>query len=247
MLMRGASAIRRRRTANPPNILSNTRNGAGYTPPFRLIMVSEARKRGMAEGMSRPEGVLQASALVERAAEVLSVAVEQIRAAPVQGGLAPLYVQGVILELMARLLGLMAEGGAAANPSAGRMPIAGPADGHKAAAAARAILMDDLTSPPSIAALAQRVGLSQRRLNEVFQQAFGASPAQCLQNWRLDQARRLLGQGDMTVKQVAHRMGYAHVSSFSHAYARRFGHSPSHHSPSQQGGGGAWPAPMEAE
>ncbi len=79
---------------------------------------------------------------------------------------------------------------------------------------ARDIIMADLGNPPRIADLAEMVGLSQRRLNEAFRLVFDASPVQCLMHWRLDMAYRLLATGELTVKQVAHRAGYAHVKQF---------------------------------
>ena len=87
--------------------------------------------------------------------------------------------------------------------------------------------MADLANPPRIADLAQQVGLSQRRLNEIFHEEFDGSPLQCLVRWRLDLARQLLAAGELTVKQVAHMAGYAHVSNFSLAFSRRFGYPPS--------------------
>ena len=93
--------------------------------------------------------------------------------------------------------------------------------------AARAVIMAHLADPPRIGEIARRVGLSQRRLNEVFREIFGASPMQCLVRWRLEMARDLLATGDLSVKQVAHCVGYAHVSNFSLAFTRHFGHPPS--------------------
>ena len=168
--------------------------------------------------MPRSEDAADPSTLARQTADALSLAIRQIHHIPVQEALASLHVRGVILELMARLLVLMEVERQVSPP---------PADEHPCAGTARAILMDNLANPPSIEDLARQVGLSQRRLNEVFRQAFGAAPSQCLKTWRLEQARRLLARGDLSVKQVAHRMGYAHVSSFTHAYTRCFSTPPS--------------------
>lgn len=163
------------------------------------------------------------SALVDQAADALSKAIGQIREAPTQGGLAPMYVQGVILELMACLLDIMRKEGEEDDAPIPRQIM----DEHRYAESARTILMDNLINPPTIGDLARQVGLSQRRLNEVFRDTFGAAPYQCLKDWRLDKAKFLLERGNMTIKQVAHQMGYTHVSSFTHAYTRRFGNPPS--------------------
>lgn len=93
--------------------------------------------------------------------------------------------------------------------------------------AAREIILANLGAPPRIGEVALQVGVSQRRLNEVFREVFGASPMQCLVRWRLDLAHELLVTSDLSVKQIAHQTGYAHVSNFSLAFRRRFGHPPS--------------------
>jgi len=143
----------------------------------------------------------------------------QVRTNPYQGAMAAMYAEGKVYEILAEALTEYAGQGETAGRTLSR--------DRRCALAARDILMADLANPPRIEDLARQVGLSQRHLNAVFLDLFGASPLQCLTQWRLDQARVLLGRGDLSVKQVTHLMGYAHVSSFSHAFTRRFGVPPS--------------------
>lgn len=156
----------------------------------------------------------------DQAAEAIDRFEEAIRTNPYQGAIAALYAEGKALEFMADLL---AAKGSGAEPTSTEQP----AD-HRCALAARDILRANLADPPTIADLARRVGLSQRRLNEAFRAVFGAGPYRCLTDWRLSQARHLLENTDLSVKEIAHTMGYTHLSSFSHAYRRRFGTRPSH-------------------
>ena len=153
--------------------------------------------------MARPS-----PALVGIAAQILNQ--------PYQGAMATLFLEAKAFEMLAASLALVLE------EEAPR----GVPQGRRQAMAARDILLADLAHPPRIEDLARQVGLSQRRLNEVFREVFGASPLQCLAGWRLDLARRWLAEG-MAVKQVAYGLGYRHVGSFSAAFARRFGHPPS--------------------
>ncbi|WP_289500410.1 helix-turn-helix transcriptional regulator [Gloeocapsopsis sp. IPPAS B-1203] len=44
---------------------------------------------------------------------------------------------------------------------------------------------------------------------------------------RLEQAERLLRQGDCTVAEVATLVGYGHLGHFATAFKRRFGMTPS--------------------
>jgi len=139
----------------------------------------------------------------------------QVRTNPYQGAMQALYIEGKAFEMLAEAL----------TEFSGQSDTVGRtlSRDRRCGLAARDILMADLANPPRIEDLARQVGLSQRRLNEVFLDLFGVSPFGCLTQWRLDEARLLLARGDQSVKQVAHMMGYAHVSSFSHAFKRRFG------------------------
>ncbi|TCT04606.1 helix-turn-helix transcriptional regulator [Aquabacter spiritensis] len=141
---------------------------------------------------------------------------EQIARNPYQGLMEAVYLEGKAFEMLAECLSAFHD---EARPSPG-------ARARRHALAAREIMLADPAKPPRIEDVAVQVGLSQRRLNEVFQEVFGASPLQCLVRWRLDLARQWLQTGDLSVKQVAHRLGYAHASNFSLAFARRFGHPP---------------------
>lgn len=137
---------------------------------------------------------------------------------PYRGAMASLYAQGKLYELLAETFTIL---GAQDEPQA---RITGR--DRKAAMAARDIIRENLATPLPIADVARRVGLSQRRLAELFHDLFGASPFQCLTRWRLEAARDLLDQGELSVKQIAFSMGYAHVSSFYQAFVRQFGHPP---------------------
>ena len=135
---------------------------------------------------------------------------------PYRGAMAAIFLEAKAFELLAETLSVFVEDSQPAGLDRGR----------RYALAARDLIMADLAHPPRIEEVAQQVGLSQRRLNEVFRQTFGASPLQCLVQWRLDQARKLLAADGVAVKQVAYAMGYAHVSNFTIAFTRRFGHPP---------------------
>ncbi len=156
------------------------------------------------------------SILSSRCATPLRNIASQIAEHPYQGAMASLFLEAKAYEMLAETFRVFIDDGQKDGMSRAR----------RQAYAARDIIMADLGDPPRIADLAEMVGLSQRRLNEAFRLVFDASPLQCLVHWRLDMAHRLLAAGELTVKQVAHRAGYAHVSNFSLAFARRFGHPP---------------------
>lgn len=164
-------------------------------------------------------GRAEALILAARASEALERFAEAMRGSPYDGGAASLYVRGKVLEMVAEVLtGLLAPVSLDGDPMTSDQQ-----RGHKA----RKLITEDLANPPRIEDVARQVGVSQRRLGEIFREVFGTTPSQCLTQWRLEEAKSLLGRGDLSVKQVAHMMGYTHVSSFSYAYSRHFGCSPS--------------------
>jgi AraC-like DNA-binding protein len=91
---------------------------------------------------------------------------------------------------------------------------------------AREILIQQAAQPPSLAALARQVGLNDRKLKQGFRQLFGTTVFGYLQNYRLEQAQRLLKDADRTVAQVALQVGYTNPEAFSTAFRRKFAVSP---------------------
>lgn len=141
----------------------------------------------------------------------------EMRENPYHGVMASVFLEAKAYELLAELLRQLADDRHPADNDRRR----------RLALAARDIMMADLANPLRIEDVARQLGISQRRLNEAFQEVFGASPLQSLVKWRLDLARQLLATREVSVKQVAHQLGYSHVSNFSLAFSRRFGHPPS--------------------
>ncbi len=90
-------------------------------------------------------------------------------------------------------------------------------------------LHDDPAHAWTAAEMAEKAGVSVRRLQEGFRQYVDRSPTEYLTDIRLVRARDDLhaaGPGD-TVAAVALRWGFAHSGRFAAAYRTRFGTSPS--------------------
>jgi len=84
-------------------------------------------------------------------------------------------------------------------------------------------LADDL----SVGALANQACLSTRHLTRRFKEDFGKSPAELVEELRLDQARLLLAKPKSSIEAVAGSVGFASVDAFRRAFMRRFGILPS--------------------
>lgn len=78
----------------------------------------------------------------------------------------------------------------------------------------------------TIVHLATMAGLSESRLDQLFRQKFQLSCADYVRNERMAAAHRWLESSKLSVKDVAARIGYNHVSNFSRAYRARFGETP---------------------
>ncbi|HET6275970.1 MAG TPA: GlxA family transcriptional regulator [Candidatus Cybelea sp.] len=87
----------------------------------------------------------------------------------------------------------------------------------------RGHLNDDL----SVEAIAEQASLSPRHFTRKFKAAFGITPADFVEELRLDEARWLLVNAADPVEQVAKDVGYANDETFRRAFVRRFGVVPS--------------------
>lgn len=84
----------------------------------------------------------------------------------------------------------------------------------------------NLTTPASAADLAGSVGLCVRQLERLFAASLQTSPTSFYLSLRLNRARDMLHQTDLSVEQVAEATGFASPSHFSKRYRREFGISP---------------------
>jgi len=80
--------------------------------------------------------------------------------------------------------------------------------------------------PLGIVALAEELGISPAYLSRAFKKRYGVSPVQFRQQLRLEAAARLLQTSSLSCKEVAARLGFADVQSFTKAFVRHHGHTP---------------------
>jgi transcriptional regulator GlxA family with amidase domain len=78
----------------------------------------------------------------------------------------------------------------------------------------------------SVGELAFKVHLSRNQLQRLFKRHTGAFIGNFLVEQRLQRAAHLLSLSDLSIKEIAYRVGYEHHSSFTRAFANRFAQSP---------------------
>lgn len=78
----------------------------------------------------------------------------------------------------------------------------------------------------SLSMVASRFQISEVYLSKLFKQSFGQNFSKYVESLRLNEAARLLEDGNMSIAQIAERVGYNSPQSFRRAYKRVFGTTP---------------------
>ncbi|NJK51981.1 MAG: helix-turn-helix transcriptional regulator [Leptolyngbyaceae cyanobacterium SU_3_3] len=151
----------------------------------------------------------------------MQVVLHQILHCIYQGPMKQMYLEGKVLELAALQFSQFTE---ADNHLHNEATL--KADDIERLHQAKEILIGQINDPPSILGLARQVGLNDCKLKQGFRQVFGTTVFGYLREHRLEQARLLLIEGELSVQQVARAIGYAHPGYFATAFKRRFGVSP---------------------
>jgi transcriptional regulator GlxA family with amidase domain len=87
-------------------------------------------------------------------------------------------------------------------------------------------IVDNPDADLSVAALAERAGMSSRHLARVFRAELGTTPAQYVETVRVETVRRLLETTDGSLHQLARQTGFGTVETLVRAFQRRIGTTP---------------------
>lgn len=88
------------------------------------------------------------------------------------------------------------------------------------------VMLENQETPLPISDLARQAGLSQRRLQALFLQEFGATPSVVYRRIRLSTARHLVSDGSHSIGEIAVRCGYVNVSAMIRAFVSEYGIPP---------------------
>jgi AraC-like DNA-binding protein len=88
-------------------------------------------------------------------------------------------------------------------------------------------IRENLAGTISVEQLAKHCQVSWRTLQTAFGEYRGVTPVAYIRNLRLDHARRMLGDSDAAVKDVAARCGFRSATTFALEFRKRFGVRPS--------------------
>src|SRR5687768_16116952 len=92
---------------------------------------------------------------------------------------------------------------------------------------ANAIVERDYASDLSLDEIARRVASSRRQLQRAYAEIGHTTFRDHLTRVRMEKAAQLLASRGMTVREVAHRVGYRQPAQFAKAFRRHLGVAPS--------------------
>lgn len=84
----------------------------------------------------------------------------------------------------------------------------------------QAFIENNFAQNLAISELATKVNVTPRTLNRRFQTAVAMRPIEYIQAVRIEQAKRLLESGTVTIKSLADQVGYSDISSFTRLFKR---------------------------
>ncbi len=91
---------------------------------------------------------------------------------------------------------------------------------------AKDIIINRLSEPPTLTALALEIDLSLKKLKEGFKQIYGTTVYGFLFDYKMELARKLLESGAHNVNEVGLKVGYSTASHFISAFKKQYGTTP---------------------
>ncbi|MBR8661055.1 AraC family transcriptional regulator of adaptative response / methylphosphotriester-DNA alkyltransferase methyltransferase [Brevibacillus aydinogluensis] len=88
------------------------------------------------------------------------------------------------------------------------------------------ILENEYDKPWTLQTLSKRIGMSSYHLQRLFKKQTGISPKQYLYHIRIEQAKRLLLQGEKNNTEICFLVGFNDTAHFYHVFRKLTGFSP---------------------
>ena len=89
-----------------------------------------------------------------------------------------------------------------------------------------AYVVENLAEDLTLAGLADLVNMSPFHFSRQFKAQTGYSPYEFIINSRIDSAKHLLKQSDLSIREVAYSVGFNSESNFIHTFRQRVGQTP---------------------
>ena len=82
----------------------------------------------------------------------------------------------------------------------------------------------------NVEALTREVGISRAQLHRKMKEMTGISAGEFIRNLRLEQAARLIAEGNINITQVAFAVGFNNQTHFSTVFKKHYGMTPTEYS-----------------
>ena len=99
-------------------------------------------------------------------------------------------------------------------------------DIYKKIVAAKVYIDASFNQPIDLAVVSRQACLSPFHFHRLFTRIYRTTPHQYLTRKRIDQARRLLAEKDLTVSDICNDVGFESLGSFSVLFKRQTGSTP---------------------
>jgi len=96
----------------------------------------------------------------------------------------------------------------------------------KAVYAVRDRIVEDLSLPPNLGALAKFSGMSESKLKRIFRQVFGDSIYNYYQTLRMKEAAYLIKDKKLSVSEAGYQLGFSNLSHFTRLFEKHLGVKP---------------------
>ncbi|MDB5709475.1 MAG: transcriptional regulator, AraC family [Sphingomonas bacterium] len=133
------------------------------------------------------------------------------------------YRAGKAIELLCETMQALADGALVPVAAEGAM---NQADSRRLVAARR-IIDEQWSEKLTLDSLARACGINRAKLTRGFRELYRCTVAEAITERRLIEASRKLRTTDLPVSSIGYASGYLNNASFSRAFGRRFGVSPS--------------------
>jgi len=101
-------------------------------------------------------------------------------------------------------------------------------------AAAHQLVIEHFEEKLTVGEIARRCGLNRLKLSSGFRELYQCTIADAVADRRLAKARQLLTQSELAIATIGYRCGYMNASSFTRAFTRRYGATPTEYQRAEQ-------------
>lgn len=149
---------------------------------------------------------------------------QQIALCGFSGSLRTKYLEGLTLQLLCEAVARLNEEERAKGLDLLEKDIRAIHDAHT-------ILSESFRDPPSISAIARRVGVNRTKLQSGFKAIYSITLQEYCVERRMNLGKKLLEETEEPIARIAELVGYEHPNNFSSAFKRVYGFSPRHSRP----------------